>query len=129
MFPFVDPSDIAAVFRPLTDAEIVLADGLINQAPNKLRRMALKRGVDIDAITDPLTEDAIRTAVVNSVKRVLMNPEAVRQLSTTDGPFTTSKTIDSSISSGLLYFDPSDLADFIPARPRARSFRVRAGLL
>jgi len=132
MDPFAYPEDIESVFRPLTDAEINLATGLIQQATMKLRLAARRRHIDLDLLwADPLTAEAITAALVNAAKRVLMNPEGIRQLSETTGPMTESRTIDAAISSGLLYLDNTDLADIFPAtRPKSiRSFRVRSGLV
>lgn len=129
--PFATPDDVVAVFRPLTSAEETLASGLLAQASNKLRLDARRRGVDIATLMlDELTADAVETAVVNAAKRVLMNPEAVRQMSITTGPMSESRTIDTAVSSGLLYLDSNDLADIFPLQKRSRiqSFRVRAGL-
>ena len=79
---------------------------------------------------DELTAEAVTAAVVNAVKRVLMNPDAIRQLSTTTGPMSESRTIDAAVSSGLLYLDDSDLDDIFPSAPKSllRSFRVRPGM-
>jgi hypothetical protein len=131
MEPFAEPGDIVAVFRPLTPTEETLATGLLAQASLKLRLAARKRGIDMATLMlDELTAEAVKTAVVNAAKRVLMNPEAVRQWSETTGPMSESRTIDAAISSGALYLADGDLADiFPPVKPsRMQSFRVRAGL-
>lgn len=128
---FAEPSDVAAVFRPLTAAETNLAAGLLMQVSNKLRRDARRRAVDLDTLMlDELNADAVKTAVVNAVKRVLMNPEAIRQMSETTGPLSESRTLDTAISSGMLYLDESDLADIFPvaSRSRMQSFTIRAGM-
>lgn len=128
---FAAPDDIVAVFRPLTPVETTLATGLLAQASLKLRLAARKLGADIDTLMlDELTAAAVVATVVNAAKRVLMNPEALRQISTTTGPMTDSKTIDAAVSSGLLYLSDADLADVFPAQPKSlmRSFTVRAGM-
>lgn len=129
--PFATSADIVAVWRPLKPEEEVIAPGLIDQASNKLRLAGRRKGVDIDALfasADTVKRDAITAVVVNAVKRVLMNPEAVRQYSETTGPFTESKTIDSAVSAGILYLAPGDLSDIFPTRSPYTSFRLRAGL-
>jgi hypothetical protein len=131
MEPLADITDVENVFRPLSRSEEQLGEGLIDQISSKLRIEARRRGQNIDdLLSDELTAEAIKTAVVNAVKRVLMNPEAIRQMSTTTGPMSESRTIDAAVSSGLLYLDPSDLADVFPTNNRSkfRSFHVRAGL-
>lgn len=128
--PFATPDDVADVWEPLTPAQETLAESLIAIASNKLRLLGRRRGKDMDAIfaSDPLLASAITTAVVNAVKRVLMNPKALRQYSETTGPFSESGTIDSAVSSGSLYLDSGDLPDLFPQQSGYRSFRVRHGL-
>ena len=131
MEPLAQPSDIVAIWQPLTTAQAVLAPGLIAQASLKLRLLARRRGVDLDALMlDELTKAAVTNAVASAVKRVLMNPEAVRQMSITTGPMSESRTLDTAISSGLLYLDDDDLADIFPIvkRSRMRSFTIRPGM-
>ena len=128
--PFAKPADVAAVFRPLSSVEEVLATGLLEQVSNKLRREARRRGADLETLMlDELNADAVKATVVNAVKRVLQNPEAIRQLSTTDGPFTESRTVDTAISSGFLYLDAGDLGDIFPVvkKQRLMSFSVKSG--
>ncbi|MDN4616413.1 Gp19/Gp15/Gp42 family protein [Leifsonia sp. F6_8S_P_1B] len=131
MAAFADPDDVAEVWQPLTPEQVLVAKALLEQASLKLRLAARRRGRDMDAMVtaDDLTAQAARVAVVNAVKRVLMNPEALRQISETTGPFSTSKTIDSSLSSGELYIESADLADLLPGRSPVRSFRVRSRML
>jgi hypothetical protein len=131
MTAFAVPDDIANVWQPLTADQESIAEALIDQASLKLRVAARRRGRDLDAMvaSDPLIGEAAQTAVVNAVKRVLMNPKALRQYSETTGPFTESQTIDSSVSTGGLYIDPSDLADILPGRSGFRSFRVKTRML
>ena len=129
---FAEPRDIAAVWQPLDPAEEILAPALLRQASTKLRLEARRRNVDIDSLVfgDELIAEAAKDTVVNAAKRVLMNPEAARQMSVTTGPMTESKTMDTALSSGLLYLSDSDLADVFPPVPRRlmRSFTVRAGM-
>lgn len=126
MEPFAYPDDIEKVWRPLTDEETTLASGLIDQASSKLR--ALIPNIDSLIYTDELRQVLARAAVVNAVKRVLMNPEALRQISHTTGPYTDSKTLDTAISSGLVYIDSGDLVGLTVRRSAIRSFRVNSGL-
>ncbi|UAJ78317.1 hypothetical protein IT072_02395 [Leifsonia sp. ZF2019] len=131
MTTFATPEDVANVWQPLTTSQEALAENLIEQASNKLRLKGRRRRRDIDVLyaTDPLLANAIRDAVVNAVKRVLMNPEALRQYSETTGPFTESKTLDTSISAGGLYLAPGDLIDIFPGSSGIRSFRVKTRML
>jgi hypothetical protein len=119
-------ADIEKIWRPLTDAEKVMAEGLIEQASMKLR--ARIPNIDALILGNELRTELARAAVVNAVKRVLMNPEALRVMSTTTGPFSESKTIDTALSSGFVYIDSGDLAGLIFRKSTIRSFRVNAGL-
>jgi hypothetical protein len=127
MHPFATVEDIERVWRELTPAEELMAEGLIAEASLKLR-VAIP---NIDALVDAnhvLRSELAKAAVVNAVKRVLMNPEALRQYSVTTGPFSESKTIDNALSSGFIYIDKGDLVGLIFKKSAIRSFRVRAGL-
>lgn len=130
MIPLAEPDDVAAIWHTLTDAQVALAQALISQASTKLRLLGRKNNIDIDALilADPLMASLVKDMIANAVKRVLMNPDAVRQMSRTTGPWSESKTIDTAISSGLLYLDPAELVNIIPPKSPFRSFRVRGGL-
>jgi hypothetical protein len=124
--PFAEPEDIALVWRPLSSAEKLVARGLIAQAGTKLRMLV--RGIDRLIDGDELLTAVAHDAVVNAVKRVLMNPEGLRQRSSTTGPFTDSDTVDTTLSSGQLYIDVDDITGLIPSQNAFRSFRIRPGL-
>lgn len=127
MDPFALPSDIEAVWRPLTAEEDAIAFGLIEQASMLLR--ARVAGIDARAAVDPVAKAVAQAAVVNAVKRVLLNPGAVRQRSQTSGPFSESATLDSSISTGAVYIDPNDLVGLVSSTGVGlpRTARVRSG--
>lgn len=130
--PFATPEDVAAVWGELSSAQEDLVEAWLGQASNQVRLIARKRNVDLDALTssDTLASALVRDAVVNAVKRVLMNPEGFRQLSRTKGPFTESSTIDTALSTGMIYIADADIAGlFSNQRGRFRSFRLKPGLL
>ena len=117
--PLAVPADIAAVWRPLTTDETQAATGLISQASAMLRMRAPGIDARIAADDDGVVGDAVKAAVVNAVKRVLTNPEAMRQFqnSETTGPFTDQKggTFDDSVATGALYFTGADLFGLVPS--------------
>ncbi|WP_104164684.1 hypothetical protein [Arthrobacter sp. SX1312] len=119
--------NVIEAWGPLSVREEQVVDWLISEADTKLRL----RVPAIDAVMEAggLQAKLATIAVVNAVKRVLLNPEAVRQISTTTGPVTDSKTIDAAVSSGLLYISEEDLRGLLrkPRRSGIRSFRVRSG--
>ena len=85
MEPFATVDDIERVWRELSDAESAMAEGLLSEASMKLR--AKIPNIDTLIAGNELRTELARMAVVNAVKRVLMNPEALRVYSTTTGPF------------------------------------------
>ncbi|MBF4578955.1 Gp19/Gp15/Gp42 family protein [Frigoribacterium sp. VKM Ac-2530] len=133
MDPLADPSDVEEVWGDLTVEETRKVEAWIDQASTKLRSMARRRHIDLDSLIakDALAKNAARDAVVNAVRRVLLNPKALRQSSSTTGPFTESGTIDTSASSGAIYIAATDVVDLFPQERRSgiRSFRIRSGLL
>lgn len=126
MEPLAVPSDIEAVWRPLTAAETVVATGLIAQASLALRLRV--PGVDALITGNELLTAAATAAVVNAVKRVLQNPDLDKQWSETTGPFTESHTVSDAISSGALYFTAADLFGLVPSTGAVPgTARVRSG--
>lgn len=126
MYAFAHAEDIEDVFRPLTDPERVIAQGLLEQASNKLRARVptIDQLVDLDELKAALARDA----VVNAVKRVLMNPEAVTQSESRSGVFIESRRYDASVASALLALDPGDLVGLLPYKGKFRSVKVKSGL-
>lgn len=129
MDAFAYDYDVEAIWGPLTILESSVVPGLLREASVKLRLRV--PDVDTRIVGDELRAEAAKIAVVNAVKRVLMNPEAVRQYSSTSGPYTDSKTIDAAVSSGFVYISNEDLVGLTPKRskPRMKSFRIRSGYL
>lgn len=126
MEPFATPEDVAAVFRPLSEEETVIATGLLLAASIKLRVRVPSIDERIEA--NPIWGEVAKYAVVAAVKRVLQNPENARQKSETTGPFTTSITVDSAVSSGALYLDERDLEGLVSSGGFVGSAHLRMGL-
>ena len=129
--PFALLEDVIEGWGELTVDEERLVQAWLSTASNNLRLTARKRGIDIDAFIqgDSMLVRAARDAVVESVRRRLTNPRAIRQRSTNfgAGPFADSstETVDSTASSGLLYFTDTEL-QWLPIRPRQRFRTLRA---
>lgn len=102
-------ADLAARFRPLTEAEQAIAQTLLDDAWEEL----LVRVPDLQArLEDGRTSTALVVRVVASmVIRVLRNPEAIRQWSVDDASFTR----DSLVSSGVLYASADEVGLLIGA--------------
>lgn len=123
--PFALLEDVIEAWGELTVDEEVRVQAWLETASSNLRLTARQRGIDIDAflLGDEVLIRAARDAVVESVRRRLSNPRAIRQRSITQGagPYqeTNSETTDSSASSGLLYFTDNELL-WLPTRPKQR---------
>jgi hypothetical protein len=100
--------------RPLTPAETTAATKWLDDAwsivrlnvPGVEARMAIASGQPGHLETD----DVVRV-ICWMVIRVLRNPEALRQWSDD----TYNQTVDTALSSGLLYLTPNELSDLSPA--------------
>jgi hypothetical protein len=126
MEPFAGEGDLVAVWRPLNPDEKASVNGLLAEASNKLRGDA--PGIDSRAASDPLVAALAKSAVVNAVKRIFMNPEGYLTETTTDGY---TYRFDSAISRGEVYISSTDLALVIPKTKSGRKFgtiRLKAGM-
>lgn len=130
--PFARVSEIK-IGRPLTADETDLATALLDRASMKLRLRI--PGIDARVTADPLARQAARLAVLAAVERVLKNPDGMKQLTDTAGPFSQSRTLADSIVSGLLYFTAEDLIGLapslvpgVPLTARVRSGYPRPGV-
>jgi hypothetical protein len=117
--------DLAAAFRPLTEAELGVAGSLLTEASVKLRSRV--PGLDAMVAADADRGLLAKAAVVNAVKRVLLNPSGMKQRSESAGVFSASGSFDDSGASGSIEFTDADLYGLvatsvaIPGVARARS--------
>lgn len=132
--PFATSADVEAVWGELTVAETATVDAWLITASNNLRLIGRKRGIEVDKfiLGDEVLTQAAKDAVVESVRRRLSNPRAVRQRSINQGagPFseTSSETVDSSAASGLLYFTDNELIWLpFPPKNRMRTIHAKSG--
>lgn len=104
-----EPTDVQVrLMRSLTSEEAALATVLLAEASAQLR---LKVASVDDRIGDRSLDPAIVKGVIaRAVLRVLRNPEGVKQLQKSTGPYAETRTADSAVSSGLLSFSAEDLA-------------------
>lgn len=106
MQPFAIYQDIEAVWRPLTTDELTSVEALLVEASNKLR--ADIPSIDTRVETNTLAAANAKSAVVNAVKRVFMNPEGYLT-ETIDGYV---YRFDTAISRGEVYISAADLRPF-----------------
>lgn len=117
----VTPEEVAAIWRPLTPAESDVVDGLARYAWLVLSHEVPGLSSRVEA--DPDLADLVRIELALAIKRVLVNPDFTRQVSTTVDDSTVSRTIDQAVSSGLLYFPDSSL-DRLRPRRRGGAFSI-----
>ena len=119
MAVYVQPEDIAAGWRPLSDAEIVTARGLIEEATVLLH-------VEVPGI-DLLDESIVRFVAVRMIRRVMKNPGGYRVRTESIDDYSDGGTIDSALSTGELYVSAQELG-WLGVKPKSegtRSFEVR----
>jgi len=115
----VYPEDVAAGWRPLTAAEAVTAQGLINEASVMLTvSVPSLEGKDFGVV---------RLVVSRMVRRVLKNPEGYRVRNESIDDYSDGGTIDSSLSTGELYVSDQELGwlGVKPASATSRAFEIR----
>lgn len=120
----VTPQDVESVWRPLTPAESGVVNGLARYAWLVLAHEV--PGLSSRVETDPDLADLVRVELSLAIKRVLVNPDFTRQISTTVDDSTVSRTIDQAVSSGLLYF-PEDAVARLRPRRRSGAFSINPG--
>lgn len=103
--PFADASDVAALWRPLTDQETAQANALLVGASAMLR--AEYPGID-DQITSGAVDAEVMTFVAASMVKTAMiggaNGDGARSVSQSAGPFSTSVSYVN--PTGALYITP-----------------------
>jgi hypothetical protein len=105
---YADPSDVAVrLGRDLTAAEVGQAFAMLDDVEAEIRM----RVSDLDGRTADVNYLALVVRVESAaVKRVLMNPGAVRQHSESLDDYSQSDTIDSAVSTGALYVSDDEWA-------------------
>ena len=118
----VTPDDVAAGWRPLTDAEVTTATGLIAEA---LVLLAVKAPA-----FESFPEALAKLAVARAVRRVLKNPDGyrIRGSESIDDYSRSGGTIDTALSSGEIYFSAEELSWFgVKAVDDPRAFEIQLG--
>lgn len=98
--PLADYTDVEAVWRPLTEAEISQVAGLIDRASAKLRQAGRALNIDLRVALfgtnpdDPYSLDPLIVAdvVATIVKRFMVNPDGYASTSEGDGDYSISGT-------------------------------------
>lgn len=127
MEPFADIADVEAIWRPLTDAESQLAAAWIDEASQQVRdEVPDVDGLDVDEriTAGSLSAGTVRSVVARMVRRVLMNPEGVRQRTHTLDDFQETITVDSALSSGEMFISPREMNRLTGLTGRRRAFEI-----
>ena len=118
--------DIAARWRPLTDAEGVAALAFVGAATRLIRATlpTLQQRVDAGLVDPELVDDII----ISMVLRVLKNPDGIRQESESIDDFTHSWTVDSAQSTGGLYLTLDERSLLLPRQTSRLFGSIRVGV-
>lgn len=104
--PFATPADVAARWRPLTDAETIVATTLCADASALIR--ARFPGIDDQVTSGAMDPDVLVQVVSGMVKRAMIAPsDGISQESDTMGPFGRSQTFANPL--GNVFLTAADL--------------------
>lgn len=103
----VDIDDVAARWRPLTDAEKIVIQSWLDDAWTQLEVYVPDLQSRLDAAT--VSTGLVVSVVAEAVIRKAQNPEGRRQMSVAIDDATRSWTIDNTRSTGDLYFTSREL--------------------
>lgn len=110
MSAFATVQELEAYWRPLTSEEQTRAGALLESSSNRLRLMYRPADLDEKVSDDALYEEAVKSVVMESVKRAMTTPinlPATDSYSQTAGPY--SENYKFSNPSGDMYFKKSEL--------------------
>jgi hypothetical protein len=110
---YATPTDITALWRRMTDEEMLRAEALLPIVSAQLRTEAARAGRDLDAMIDASPDLALvaRSVTVDVVARTLMtstDQEPMTQMSQSAGGYTASGTF--LVPGGGLFIKKSELA-------------------
>lgn len=126
MWPDVEVSKIEGGWRPLSDAEKIVAGNRIEDAETELQFQLRQAGVLSPPAGDELWAKVYVNTVAEMVRRYLLNPDAWLSESEKIDDYATERRRDSAVSSGLLYVSADELAKLMPRRRRG-AFSVVLG--
>jgi hypothetical protein len=113
----VTPDDVAAGWRPLSDAEVTVAAGLIAEAVVLLT-------VAVPGFSSK-DEGVARLVVARMVRRVMKNPDGYRIRNESIDDYTDGGTVDSALSTGELYASTDELGWLGVRAVGPRAFEIR----
>lgn len=131
--PYADVQDVASIWRPLTDAEVIVVAARIMMASRLVaRKVRQLTGSSLDDLVDAGSIDAddVRDLVAEVTLRAVSRPGFVRQEMETVDDGSVSRTYDQSVSdkSGVFVTD-DEMADLLVTWgvPETGAFSVTPG--
>ena len=124
MDPFAEPSDVEAIWRPLTEVEYSVVAARIDEASQVVRDAVPDVDDRIDAAT--LSEATVRSVVVAMVRRVMVNPDGDSSVTEQTGPFSVTRTRSRAVAAGEVYLTARELAR-LTGRKVQRAFTITPG--
>lgn len=131
MEPFATPSDVAAIWRPLTGDEDATVYAWIEEASQQVRDLVpLVAGLDVDEriLAGTLSVATVRSVVAQMVRRVMINPDGDSSVTEQTGPFSVTRTKSRATSSGALYLSPAELRRLLGRRTGQTAFMITPGV-
>lgn len=133
MWPTVEVKDLTDRWRPLTPEEEVTAPQRLADAQAEINTELRLRGVtgtptfaDQDELDEWVT--LYKATVVAAVRRYMVNPEGWLEEREEIDDYGRTRRRDSSVSTGNLYFNDTEIDKLVPRRRRKRgSFTIRLG--
>ncbi len=128
MWPIVSASDVADRWRPLTEAELIVATSRIADAESEIQMQLRNHGILAAPVGDALWANAYVRIAADMVRRYLLNPDAWLEETERIDDYGVTKRRDSVASSGLLYVTDDEIAKLLPFLRRKRgAFSVTLG--
>lgn len=130
MEPFATPSDVEAIWRPLTGNEESTVMAWIEQASQQVRdEVPLVLGLDIDEriISGSLSAVTVRSVVAQMVRRVMINPDGDSSVTEQTGPFSVTRSKSRATGSGALYVSAAEMRRLLGRRSVQRAFTITPG--
>ena len=123
---FAGPADVAALLgRSLSSSEDMQVSALLDAVEIVIRQRV--SDVMERAIADELFMSLVCLVEAKAVRRVMMNPDGVRQRSETVDDFTQSETLDTAVSTGDIYLTDDEWQLIGGGSSSAGSFSMARG--
>ena len=120
MWPTVAVTDVESRWRPMTDAEKVVATARIADAETELKLRLRDVGVEAPIADDDLWAALYKRTVADAVRRYMLNPEGWASESESGDDYSYTNRRDASIASGTIYVTDDEVTRLLPLGRRKR---------